>query len=177
MHLIFSAIDTQAQFRNFSWWFTNLETIYDVLNSVVARGSQLVKIEIVENDQRTALPVEAFDGTFSSEAIYKLEQEWQQLLSTSVHVQPVLNQHMLGLTRQQKKHYENRIAELELAIKTIKEQNQQVMDTVFVEPCRSDLIKKNEMALLQYHHHLAVVQFKQQLIVDQLGQMPQSDED
>jgi hypothetical protein len=177
MHLIFTAIDTQGQFRNFSWWFTNIETIYDVLNSVVSRGSQLLKIEIVDNDQCTELPVEAFDGTFSSEVIYHLEQEWQQMLNKSVCIQPVQKQDMLGLTRQQKEHCENCIAEIELAIRTIEEQNRHVQETVFVEPSRSDLIKRNEMALQQYQHQLAVAQLKQQMITDRLSQLPNSDEE
>ena len=80
-------IDINNQDRYFSWWFSKLEFAFDVLNAIVSTGAILVTVELLDNDRRTQLPINAFDGgdlLFSS-AVQQLEREWQQLVSVSVN--------------------------------------------------------------------------------------------
>ncbi len=168
MQLIFTSIDTNYQLREYCWWFTNLETICDVLNSVVAKGSQLIKAELIDQGHRTYLPVDAFDGNLWSGQIKELEQEWQQILSTPAHCRYTCNQHLIGYAQQQIKTHEDRIVQLEQAIKALEQQRQRVQEGIFSEPGRSILINRNELAIQQYQQHLAIAQANQQTIVNQL---------
>ncbi|SOD82260.1 hypothetical protein [Spirosoma fluviale] len=87
MLLLFTTQDQNASQRNFSWWFATIETALDALSSVASRGNQLIKAEIIDEDHRISLPVDAFDGSFFSPVINELESEWQFLLSEPVRRQ------------------------------------------------------------------------------------------
>lgn len=177
MTLTFSSIDSTNQVREFSWWFTSLEFVCDVLDSLVAKGSQLIKVELIDNDQRIQLPVQAFDGSSSSEAMRQLESEWRQVLSEPVDFRSVHNQWLIGLAREQVRSHEDRIARLELAIQAVEQRRQHVQDSIFDEPCRSILITRNEMAIQQYQQHLANAQLRQQTTLNQLRQLQNSIDD
>lgn len=85
MLLLFSTHDNDARQRDFSWWFATMETAFDALSSIVAsKGTQLIKVEIIDDDHRLSLPVDAFDGSFLSPFINSLEYEWQQVLNEPV---------------------------------------------------------------------------------------------
>ncbi|GAB3012940.1 hypothetical protein [Spirosoma pulveris] len=84
MLLLFTTQDQNASQRNFSWWFATIETALDALSSIASRGDQLMKAEIIDEDHRISLPVEAFDGRFLSPVINELESEWQYLLNEPV---------------------------------------------------------------------------------------------
>ncbi|GAB3767444.1 hypothetical protein GCM10028818_00220 [Spirosoma horti] len=83
MLLFLTAIDPDQQTRNFTWYFTKIETCFDVLSELSATGNQLLRIELVDNDKHTILPVEIFDGLEFSTPIQALELEWKQILSYS----------------------------------------------------------------------------------------------
>lgn len=84
MLLLFTTEDKNATQRNFSWWFTTMETAFDALSTIALRGNQLIKAELIDGDHRIMLPVAAFDGSFLSPVINELEMEWQLLLSEPV---------------------------------------------------------------------------------------------
>ncbi|GAB3787682.1 hypothetical protein GCM10028818_52940 [Spirosoma horti] len=81
MLLILTIWDSDNQHRLFSGWFTDLAVACDVASLVVLEGGQLIKVELIDNHQRTSLPVAAFDGTFFSRPLRQLEYQWQQLLA------------------------------------------------------------------------------------------------
>jgi hypothetical protein len=174
MQLIFTSINSNNQRREFSWWLANLEIICDVLNSIVSKGNQLISAEIVDGDQRTQLSVEAFDGSDCSGAIRQLRQEWQQILSAPVSSRSVHNQRLIGLTQRQVKNHEGRIAQIELAIKALEQQRQQVQNHIFREPSRSVLMSRNEEAIQQFQLHLTIAQARQQTILNKLDQLQKS---
>ncbi|MCX6216448.1 hypothetical protein [Spirosoma sp.] len=81
MLLLFTTQDINASQRNFSWWFTTIETALDALSSIASRENKLIKAELIDEDHRISLPVDAFDGSFLSPVINELELEWQFLLN------------------------------------------------------------------------------------------------
>lgn len=87
MIILVHTIDVNRQSRYFSWWFSQLELAFDVLNAIVSTGASLTKVELIDKEQRTQLPVQVFDGEdipFSTE-IQQLEREWQQLLNVPIN--------------------------------------------------------------------------------------------
>lgn len=87
MIILVHTIDVNRQGRYFSWWFARLELAFDVLNAIASTGASLTKVELIDKEQRTQLPVHAFDGKdtpFSTE-IQQLEREWQQLLNVAIN--------------------------------------------------------------------------------------------
>ena len=177
MQLIFTSLDPNYRLREYSWWFTNLETICDVLNSVVAKGSQLIRAELVDQGHCTQLPVNAFDGNACSGEIKQLEQEWQQALSVPASLSCDTNQHLIGVAQQQARTHESRIAQLEQAIKLLELQRQQFQDSIFGEPGRSILMNINELAIQEHLQHLAITQASKQTIVNQLRLLNDSKEE
>ena len=64
-----------------------MEVAFDVMNAIRSTGARLITAELIDNDQRTQLPIVAFDGddTLFSIEIQQLECEWKQLLSQSIN--------------------------------------------------------------------------------------------
>ncbi|GAB3782081.1 hypothetical protein GCM10028818_37210 [Spirosoma horti] len=87
MIILIQTIDPNNQKRYFSWWFSKLELAFDVVNAIQLTGAKLLTVELIDNGQRTQLPIHAFDGEDIpySTIIQQLEREWQQLLSLSVN--------------------------------------------------------------------------------------------
>ena len=93
MFLTFTVLDECGQIRDFSWWFASLEFALDVMSSLSVKGKQILKAELIDNEQIIQLPVDSFDGTLFSAPIRQLEIEWQQLLKApastrAVHAEP-----------------------------------------------------------------------------------------
>lgn len=82
----FSTINKHTQIRNFSWWFTNLEFAFDAVSLLTLKGSKIIRIELIDDDQRTQLPPEAFDGRSMSHHLKSLENEWIELLNESINM-------------------------------------------------------------------------------------------
>ncbi|MFD2937344.1 hypothetical protein [Spirosoma flavum] len=97
MFISFSTIDNKGQLRNFCWWFSGMEFALDMLSSVLYKGNQLVKAELIDNDQCTQLPVDAFDGSNFRRQIQQLESEWQELLLVAPQCRSIYPQQM-GIT-------------------------------------------------------------------------------
>lgn len=87
MLIILQTIDVDNQARSFACWFSRLELAFDVLNGIQSTGARLIAAEVIDNDQRTQLPIHAFEGndTLYSTNIQQLEREWQQILSVPIN--------------------------------------------------------------------------------------------
>ncbi len=59
-----------------------MEIAFDALSSMVAKGNQLIKVELIDGDQCLLLPITVFDGQLFSPVIQELENEWRQLLNS-----------------------------------------------------------------------------------------------
>ena len=170
MMLSIKTIDTNNEYRDFYWWFDRIETTFDVLNTISSRGDQILKAEIIDNDQRTVLPAEAFDGIGGrcSDAIQQLEHEWKEILSQPISQRSVNNYRLINLTRSQIRNQNNRIAQLERAIETIEQRLQQVEYIYAIKPGCMNLLSRNQMSLQQYQQQLDLAQSRQKLLHSQL---------
>ncbi|MFD2934024.1 hypothetical protein [Spirosoma flavum] len=171
MFLIFTTIDSENQLRDFSWWFSSLEIALEVLSSVALRGKQIIKAEILDNDQRINLSPEAFDGSTMSSSIQQLESEWQQILSEPVNLRSVHNEWLVALVRKRIRDNEAHIAQLELAIKTTEQNCRRIRNSICDKRCPSKQLKELEVLLNQYKQYLFNAQTRQKKILDQLIQM------
>lgn len=84
MVLLFTVIDREDRLKSFSWWFGSFEYALDVLSAVHQKGNRILKAEVVENHNRTQLPIDAFDGIMISNTMQALESQWQALLCAPV---------------------------------------------------------------------------------------------
>ncbi|WP_460635914.1 hypothetical protein [Larkinella harenae] len=84
MLLLFSLLHpTSREVQSFVFGATRLEISLDFLNSFVRKGYTLVSAVLQElNGSETALPLEALDGRPVSEAIQRLQEEWERILHT-----------------------------------------------------------------------------------------------
>lgn len=170
MMLNIQTIDTNNEHRDFYWWFDRIETTFDVLNTISSRGDQILKAEIIDNNQRTVLPAEAFDGNGSrcSDVIQRLEREWVEILSQPVNLRSVINERLIGLTRNQIRNQNDRIARLERGIETIEQRLEQVEYIYAIKPGCINLLSRNQMSLRQYQQQLDLAQSRRQLLQSQL---------
>ncbi len=173
MMLNIKTLDTNNEYRNFYWWFDRIETTFDVLNTISSRGDQILKAEIIDNDQRTVLPAEAFDGSGSrcSDVIQQLEREWKEILNQPVNMRSVNKQWLISLTRSQIRNQNDRIAQLERAIETIEQRLQQVEHSYEVKSCCINLLSRYQMSLRQYQNQLHLAQSRRQLLQNQLHKL------
>jgi hypothetical protein len=85
MFIRFTALDSQGHVRECSWYIGNLEFGLDALSTLVAKGNILIEAELIDSEQqRTLLPIDAFDGTILSPFIQALEEEVQLILNLSI---------------------------------------------------------------------------------------------
>ncbi|GAB2561696.1 hypothetical protein [Spirosoma aerophilum] len=89
MLLSFTSVDEQANIRECAWWFNTIEAAFEALNAVFAKGNHIIQAALIDDEKRTALPVDAFDGDSVSAPMQELENEWQQLLGQPLKPQSV----------------------------------------------------------------------------------------
>lgn len=75
------SIDSQQQERRFDCRLNELETVLDTLSLIAAAGSTFLKIYLVEDNQRTNLSPQAFDGQNLTKPIRALQQQWETILT------------------------------------------------------------------------------------------------
>ncbi|MFD2937798.1 BLUF domain-containing protein [Spirosoma flavum] len=80
MLLSLTAIDEEGQTRDFFCLLRNMETGFDLLSAISAKGHILIQAHVLEDDVLTDLPLEVFDGQPFSDDIQLLEKDWQQIL-------------------------------------------------------------------------------------------------
>ncbi|GAB3248048.1 hypothetical protein GCM10027347_04080 [Larkinella harenae] len=63
--------------------FTRLDTesALEVLNQYARGGAEILSAYLIDSQGRICLPVHAFDGAPIRSQLWRLKQEWQQLLS------------------------------------------------------------------------------------------------
>ncbi|MFD2934543.1 hypothetical protein [Spirosoma flavum] len=171
MLLTFTAIDKQAQLRDFSCWLTSLEGAFDALSAISLAGNQLIKAEIIDNEQHTVLPVEAFNGEIFSESIQQLENQWRQILTPLIKPVSKADQWLIKLTRQ-------RIRSIQIGI----EQSCRMIDQLEIvlqgtkalicsELQRVRLITRYELMIRSKRNYLATLRDQQNLVLNRLAQL------
>jgi hypothetical protein len=116
MFLLSVTMDREGNFRPFFCHVPKLEAAFDVLGTITATGDVLISVDLIDNGQRTPLPVEAFDGEPVGTHIKNLEHDWQALLNKPISLKSAHNRLLTGFSRLLHATYQTRIDWLELAI-------------------------------------------------------------
>lgn len=82
--LFVTAIDRQAQWRNFSCQLDELELALDVAHSIACQGDTLINVCLLDGTSRLELPAAAFDEHPFTEVIQQLRAEWEFVLAQPV---------------------------------------------------------------------------------------------
>ncbi len=155
MLLILTAIDENYQLREFSCYLQKLEVGFDLLNDVVAKGHTLVKAHLVDKNQITVLPLDAFDGTSFLTDIQELELEWQSLLQEPLPLSPSDHDELIQWTQLRVEHYENRVTNLNRTLNRLKQIRQRNQDRTPLKPTQ---------LALDTHYGLLINGYEVQLI-------------
>lgn len=171
MTLYVTTLDLNNTQRDFDCGLISVETSFDFLNHIVARGYTLVNAYLLEESSRIALPVEAFDGLPTSEAIEALEREWQAVLANLPLAQSLHRQEMIELTRRRVNGYALHIAAQERMITWLTTWLHRTQEKTLTEPRRSQLIGQYESQLCIYKAQLDKMLLGARLAANQLNQL------
>ncbi len=171
MTFSFTTVTPKTEFRKFFYYVREVEDGLDVLNRIAAGEDTLVKVELIDNNKRTSLPVEAFDGECFSEPIQRLKEEWRQILSQPVNVKSIHNQRISILLRRQHASTESHITTLERAISKTECSLTQIQDSTLDMPYNSMLLNRYKVILKLYQRHLATAQTRQKVYLARLIQL------
>jgi hypothetical protein len=166
MVLYLSAIDKKGETRNFSCQLSEFEAAFNILNSIVANGDTLLSANILDADNSTALPLEAFDGVPFLDVFRDLESEWKSALGASeLQFSPINRQEMVNWTRQRVNWYESRITSLELTISRVG----LLLDRT--KEAQTRLVDHYKSLINSYNRMLLKTRFMHKLALDRLSRL------
>jgi hypothetical protein len=128
MMLVLTAIDSHHQLREFSCPISQLEVGFDLLNTIVARGHALISAYIMDDNQSTSLPLEAFDGGHFLTAVQELQEEWQTILSDPPQAASLPSVSLSQWRHQRVRRYEVRVDILKRTLDRLQEIWQRARD-------------------------------------------------
>ncbi|CAN5196636.1 hypothetical protein BH09BAC4_BH09BAC4_46060 [soil metagenome] len=171
MILFFSALDHQANHRDFSCGLSSLEANWDLLSNLVAQGNTLLTAYVIEDDVRTNLPLAAFDGFPLSADVQALQTEWRTILSTPRSANSIHKEELIALTRQRVHHAERTVIAQERMIDYFGKWLERTQKRSISEPKRSQLVHQYEMQLAKHQVQLGRAHFYSSLVTDRLNQL------
>ncbi|ARK13320.1 hypothetical protein [Fibrivirga algicola] len=116
MVFLLTAIDEACEIREFTCHLDKLENGLDFLSDLVAQGYILLKARILDENNFTQLPVEAFDGVPFSTALQQIEEEWKTILNEPVSRASVAHQAHIQRVQQKLAQCDKLIASYKLTI-------------------------------------------------------------
>ena len=153
MLLCLTAIDEHQKERQFSCWLPELEVAFDFLNHIVAKGDVLVSAELIDQNQPTRLPVEAFDGISFLPVLQQLKLEWNTVLAEPPRLSIGSDVDKIRWFREQLARYEQRIIQLELMITDMNRLYQRAEDAL--RPSRQTSSNPYQSVLTRYESQLS----------------------
>ncbi|RZK37676.1 MAG: hypothetical protein EOO61_08690 [Hymenobacter sp.] len=169
MTLFLTALDQQANQREFDCQLNSLEDSFDFLSRIVARGDTLVSAYILEDSNRTVLPVAAFDGLPLSIGIQALQQEWQSILREPQRFNPIYLEELIELLYRRLSICETSVAAHKRMVDHFTRSLEWAQTSVSHESTRSYLIHKYEDQLWVYQTQLAKARFYANLCTSRLN--------
>ena len=79
--LFVKALDAENQIRDFFCQIYELETGLGALSAIAVRGNKLIDAYIIEEGNKTRLPIQAFDSQDLIVPIQQLRSEWETILA------------------------------------------------------------------------------------------------
>lgn len=157
MVLFITAINRQAQARQFSYHTGELEKALDLLSSIIELGDTLLKVQIADEDGLLELPLEAFDKEPFSDAIHQLKIEWERILAQPVSPQlvPVLAD---DLNQRVQKLHQNQEASLRATIDRIQDLIEHTEESLREGTRKARLVTHYQVMIDRYRHSLDKLQ-------------------
>ncbi|MFD2937339.1 hypothetical protein [Spirosoma flavum] len=171
MLLIFSTIDPYNQSHHYSWWFNTIETACDALSTVSLKKNQIVKAEILDNEQRTQLPPQAFDGVTISFALQQLEKQWQQILRKPLKIISEADQWLIDLTKQRIKAGQATLEQSCQMILQLETGRKRAKNLVCEKNRKAKFVTDYESMLSTYQAYVVKIKAQQKVALDRLTQL------
>ncbi len=171
MVLFLAALDKEAQLREFSCQLDKLEVAFDFLSTIVARGDTLLSAYILDNEGRTDLPIDVFDGDPFLEAMQEMEKDWQSILSEPLQSDPSQNQYIIQFIQQRVRQYETRMTNEKLMIGRLEQLLLRSEENISSGQIRSRLIRDYEAMINRYQVQLIKTKLCHKIAVERLNQL------
>lgn len=170
MILFMRAIDRQAQHRDFTCQFDQLEMVFEFLSSIVAEGDTLLDAYVVDKNEKKQLPIQAFDGAPFLMAMTGLEQEWKAILKPEDTPSPI-NYELIHLTEWRVRLSENRLAIHTDTIDQLKELLERTQQILLPGGRKDYLINRYQALIHSKQLELIQAQVCHRFIVERLAQL------
>lgn len=163
MILFLTALDEKANWREFTCDLGSLENKFDFLSKIVARGTTLLTAYILDDNQRTDLPLAAFDGIPLSTGISALQEEWQAILSQPRWPSRLPDEELIRIAQQRIDYYQEVIAThqqmvgwLETWLQRTRNQNLEGAVQLRLLQCYESQIINRQTQLVKAHFQVAL---------------------
>ncbi|GAB3797340.1 hypothetical protein GCM10028819_16340 [Spirosoma humi] len=171
MVLFLTARDQNAQIRKFSCQLNKLEVAFEFLSDIVAKGSTLLQAYVMDEGDRTELPLAIFNGEPFIETMQELEKEWQTLLSEPALPASILATLLIPLIQQRARQIEAKIASYQKLIYRLEQLLSRAQKNFSPGPIKSRVISQYESLINQNQVWLVKAQVSHQLILSRLNQL------
>lgn len=172
MMLFLTALDAEANPRDFSYGgHRALEDNLDFLTTLVTQGHTLLSAYIIEDNNRTDLPLAAFDGVPISAGIHALQLEWERILSRPPSPIYQHRQDLIDLTRHRLHHWEVAVGLHQQMVHFMEHSLHHAQAYFLTEPRRSRFIDRYEAQLASHQAKLAKARFYSCLMANRLNQL------
>lgn len=172
MILFFTTLAKEAIIKTFSCHQDNLESAFDLLSQIVAQGDLIISAQIIDENSITELPPEAFDGESFTEAISKLEKQWQQLLNKPILLSPQ-KYALIDLTRRRINNQNSRIADIDLTINRLDGLLKRAELGHFNDPITLATAIHLKVLISNYQDFANRLRLKQRVTINRLQQLEQ----
>lgn len=169
MILSFTAIDKNAQLRDFFCQQDELESALDILSSIASQGDTLLTASIIDEESRLELPVEVFDGQQFSNSFKQLEKQWQAVLSKPIQPKKANDTWYIDLTQQRIGLYQRKIDHLSQLINWLEQFRRHAEKYIYDERLRTKAINRYDSTLTRYRQYIHLAQINQKQIIEKLS--------
>lgn len=172
MILFFTALSKEATIKTFSCHQNKLEAAFDLLSQIVAQGDSIISAQIIDEDNITELPPQAFDGEPFTEPINKLEKHWRQILNQPILLSPQ-NHALIDLTHRRISNQNSRIADIDLTINRLDELLKRAEQGHFKDAITLATAIHLKVMISNYQEYASKIRLKQRVAINRLNQLQQ----
>jgi hypothetical protein len=171
MTLFLTAFDRQRHEQKFSRRVESLEEGFKLLNYLVAGGHTLLTAYVLDKNERTDLPVAAFDGMPIDIAFSTLQKEWELILADPRSTTVSHYEDVLDLIRRQQINCAQRVRFLSQMINRYNSWMQRTQDVCSAEALRTQFLNNYQTQVERYQCQLKVARFQSALLTKRLNQL------
>jgi hypothetical protein len=155
MLFVLAAHDELGKVREVSIVLEKLEDGLDLLNNIVALGHTLLKVNVIDQDSNTSLPVGLFDGASFAKPIQRLEFQWRSIFARYPKSSESSYKRTAMLFQQKVDKYEQQIRNLDIKITDLRGQLERVSGARISPALRPALIQHFWLILTTHEQHRA----------------------